>query len=60
MPERYYGIRHHGPGSARAVVQELDRQQPEVVLVEGPPEAAAQVRGVAHRGLQPPVALLGY
>ena len=29
MPEQLYGIRHHGPGSARAVVQELDRQRPE-------------------------------
>jgi nucleoid-associated protein YgaU len=60
MPERHYGIRHHGPGSARAVVQELDRQQPEVLLVEGPPEADDLVRWVADGGLQPPVALLGY
>src|SRR4051812_7876943 len=60
MPERLYGIRHHGPGSARAVVQELERQRPEVLLVEGPPEADALVRWVADAGLEPPVALLGY
>lgn len=60
MPERLYGIRHHGPGSARAVVQELERQPPEVLLVEGPPEADALVRWVADSGLEPPVALLGY
>jgi hypothetical protein len=60
MPERYYGIRHHGPGSARAVVQELDRQQPDILLVEGPPEADDLVRWVGDRGLEPPVALLGY
>src|SRR3982750_1078928 len=60
MPERLYGIRHHGPGSARAVVQELDRQPPGVLLVEGPPEADDLVRWVADAGLQPPVALLGY
>jgi uncharacterized protein DUF5682 len=60
MPERLYGIRHHGPGSARAVVQELERRPPEVLLVEGPPEADDLVRWVADAGLEPPVALLGY
>jgi hypothetical protein len=60
MPERFYGVRHHGPGSARAVVQELDRQRPDVLLVEGPPEADDLVRWVGHSGLEPPVALLGY
>ncbi len=60
MPERFYGVRHHGPGSARAVVQELDRQRPDVLLVEGPPEADDLVRWVGHTGLEPPVALLGY
>ncbi|MCO8273165.1 DUF5682 family protein [Actinoplanes sp. TRM 88003] len=60
MPERLYGIRHHGPGSARAVVAELERQPPEVLLVEGPPEADSLVRWVADAGLEPPVALLGY
>jgi hypothetical protein len=60
MPERLYGIRHHGPGSARAVVQELARQPPDVLLVEGPPEADDLVRWVTAAGLQPPVALLGY
>ena len=60
MPDRFYGIRHHGPGSARAVVQELDRRPPEVLLVEGPPEADDLVRWVADAGLEPPVALLGY
>ena len=60
MPEQLYGIRHHGPGSARAVVQELERQRPDVLLVEGPPEADDLVRWVADAGLEPPVALLGY
>src|SRR3982751_5681962 len=60
MPERLYGTRHHGPGSARAVVQELERQPPEMLLIEGPPEADGLVRWVADAGLEPPVALLGY
>ncbi len=37
------GIRHHGPGSARAVRRALQAYQPEVVLIEGPPEADALV-----------------
>ena len=60
MPEQIYGIRHHGPGSARAVVQELDRQQPDIILIEGPPEADDLIRWAADPGLEPPVALLGY
>ncbi|MEU4427213.1 DUF5682 family protein [Actinoplanes sp. NPDC024001] len=60
MPERFYGIRHHGPGSARAVVRELEAHPPDVLLIEGPPEADDLVRWVADEGLQPPVALLGY
>jgi hypothetical protein len=60
MPERIYGIRHHGPGSARAVVRELDTHPPEVLLIEGPPEADDLVRWAADGGLEPPVALLGY
>lgn len=54
------GIRHHGPGSARAVVAELRRLRPDVLLVEGPPEAEALVGHVGDEGLRPPVALLGY
>ncbi|MDI6101607.1 DUF5682 family protein [Actinoplanes sp. NEAU-A12] len=60
MPERIYGVRHHGPGSARAVVRALAAHPPEVLLVEGPPEADELVRWVADGGLEPPVALLGY
>ncbi|WP_305782321.1 DUF5682 family protein [Symbioplanes lichenis] len=60
MPERHYGIRHHGPGSARAVVRALEEQRPSILLVEGPPEADELVRWVGGAGLEPPVALLGY
>ncbi len=58
--ERHYGIRHHGPGSARAVLRELSARPPSILLVEGPPEADELVRWVADEGLRPPVALLGY
>jgi len=56
---RVLGIRHHGPGSARAVAAALAAHDPDVVLIEGPPEADALVQWVG-RGLQPPVALLSY
>jgi hypothetical protein len=50
------GIRHHGPGSARAVRAALERIRPDTVLIEGPPEADALVPFVGS--LTPPVALL--
>ncbi len=34
------GIRHHGPGSARSVLAELERLQPDALLVEGPSDAS--------------------
>jgi Family of unknown function (DUF5682) len=55
-----YGIRHHGPGSARSVRAALTEQRPDVVLIEGPPEADGLVELVADPDMQPPVALLGY
>jgi hypothetical protein len=55
-----YGIRHHGPGSARSVRAALAEQHPDIVLIEGPPEADGLVPLAADPGMRPPVALLGY
>lgn len=33
------GIRHHGPGSCRNVLNYLQELQPDLILVEGPAEA---------------------
>ncbi len=55
-----YGVRHHGPGSARSVRAALAAQQPDVVLIEGPPEADGLVELAAEEDMRPPVALLGY
>jgi Family of unknown function (DUF5682) len=55
-----WGIRHHGPGSARSVRRALDEVRPDVVLVELPADADAALRWVGRPGLVPPVALLGY
>jgi hypothetical protein len=54
------GVRHHGPGSARAVRAALAELRPDVVLVEGPPEADELVPLAADAGMEPPVALLAY
>jgi len=55
-----FGIRHHGPGSARSVRAALERLGPDVILVEGPPEAEAVLPLLAHEQMKPPVALLLY
>ncbi len=55
-----YGVRHHGPGSARSLRAALEEQRPDVVLIEGPPEADGLVALAADPEMQPPVALLGY
>jgi hypothetical protein len=57
---RLYGIRHHGPGSARSVREALTELGPDVVLIEGPAEADELVPLVGDPEMQPPVALLGY
>jgi hypothetical protein len=55
-----FGIRHHGPGSARSLLHALRSLAPDLVLVEGPPEADALLPLAAHEEMQPPVALLVY
>ncbi|MEU7055269.1 DUF5682 family protein [Streptomyces sp. NPDC046197] len=54
------GVRHHGPGSARAVRAALEAARPRIVLIEGPPEADALIPLAADEGLRPPVALLAH
>jgi hypothetical protein len=55
-----FGIRHHGPGSARSLLQALNELRPDIILIEGPPDAADLIELVAHPDMQPPVALLVY
>ena len=54
------GIRHHGPGSCRNILQELERIRPDLILLEGPAEAEALMPFVSYGQMKPPVALLGY
>ncbi|MFD3621395.1 DUF5682 family protein [Streptomyces sp. NPDC058676] len=54
------GVRHHGPGSARAVRAALAAARPRVVLIEGPPEADVLIPLAADEDMRPPVALLAH
>ena len=55
-----FGIRHHGPGSARSVRWALESLRPDIVLVEGPPDANDLILLAMHEEMIPPVALLIY
>ena len=54
------GIRHHGVGSAKMVLKRLEELQPDIVLVEGPPEIDSLLPYIKNENLKPPVALMLY
>ena len=56
---RIFGIRHHGPGCARTLIQTLETWEPDCLLLEGPPEGEA-LFSFAREDMEPPVALLLY
>ena len=56
----YFGIRHHGPGSAGSLVKALQELQPVAVLIEGPVDASPLLPLLASPDMKPPVALLCY
>ena len=55
-----FGIRHHGPGSARRLVEALDALKPAAVLIEGPADASDLLPMLADPDMVTPVALLTY
>lgn len=55
-----FGIRHHGPGSARRLVEALNALKPVAVLIEGPADASDLLPMLADPGMVTPVALLTY
>ena len=57
---RIFGIRHHGPGSARRLVEGLNELRPAIVLIEGPSDASDLLPMLADPTMVPPVALLTY
>lgn len=54
------GIRHHGPGSAHSVAEALATLQPDLILVEGPPELDQVLPLISDPHMAPPVAGLIY
>ncbi|STZ56052.1 Uncharacterised protein [Moraxella lacunata] len=56
----YFGIRHHGVGSAKRLLSALDRLQPKKVLIEGASDCTDLLPLLAHADMRPPVALLAY
>jgi hypothetical protein len=60
MAYRVFGVRHHGPGSARHLLAGFASWQPDAVLVEGPPEADAILAWAGDPALEPPVAIHAY
>jgi hypothetical protein len=55
-----YGIRHHGPGSARSLLRALQAQGPDCILIEAPADTMPLLDYVLEPGLIPPVAMLVY
>jgi hypothetical protein len=60
MSVHVFGIRHHGPGCARSLRWALEALEPDVVLVEGPPDAEEVLPLLSEAAMIPPVALLVY
>ena len=56
----YFGIRHHGPGSAKRLMEALDALAPAEVLIEGPADLSPLLPMLADPAMVPPVALLAY
>jgi hypothetical protein len=60
MAHHIFGIRHHGPGGARALRAALEELSPDLILVEGPPDAQSVLPLMQREGMRTPVALLVY
>ena len=55
-----FGIRHHGPGSAKSLKKALKSYEPDCVIIEAPADAEALIPYVANEYLKPPVSILIY
>lgn len=53
-----FGVRHHGPGSAKSLLAVLNRVKPDCVLLEGPADAAEVLPFASSDAMKPPVAIL--
>ena len=60
MQHKVFGIRHHGPGSAKNVMRALDEYQPDCILIEAPTDAEKLIPLSAHKKMKLPLAILIY
>ena len=57
---RFYGIRHHGPGSALRLRSALEAWKPDLILIELPADAQDLLDAFDPVEMQPPVSILIY
>ncbi|MBP6185030.1 MAG: hypothetical protein KA479_08800 [Saprospiraceae bacterium] len=57
---RIFGIRHHGPGSALRMLDQIKTYSPDLLLVECPADAQPALVFLSNPALIPPVAILLY
>lgn len=57
---KVFGIRHHGPGSARRLLNALEYWQPDCLLIEFPADAQKELAQMGELALEPPIALVIY
>lgn len=60
MTTHIFGIRHHGPGSARSLLRALYELVPDILLIEGPPDANDLIPLFGHEDTEAPIAMLVY
>ncbi|WP_116126072.1 DUF5682 family protein [Lewinella sp. IMCC34183] len=60
MQFRTFGIRHHGPGSARRLRSVLTHWRPDLILLEMPADSQPALRQLTTQGMRPPLALVLY
>jgi hypothetical protein len=54
------GIRHHGPGSARSVAQQLESIKPDAIALEWPDGSQDVLKHIAQEDITPPIAQIQY
>ncbi|TVQ49461.1 MAG: hypothetical protein EA362_04600 [Saprospirales bacterium] len=57
---KFAGIRHHGPGTSRALTKWLKAFKPDVILLECPADAKSKLDQLEIEEIRPPVALAIY
>lgn len=57
---KIFGIRHHGAGSSRRLLNALEEYQPDIIAIELPEESQTLIPLIDEKTIIPPVAFLFY